>query len=121
MLKPKPMIDRDPTQEELDNIDKVEIMLAEESGSELPSHMQMARSLATDSWRSLKAFMRGKKVLVESEEAIRRWEICEGCPFLKYDETNPDTGKRDGRCVHCGCFMNIKVHFKTCKCPIDKW
>ena len=121
MLKPIPTIDRDPTQEELDAIDKIEGMLKVENLDAFPSTIQMTRNLAKDSWRSLKAFMRGQKMLVASEEAVRRWEICEGCPFLKYDETNPDTGKKDGRCIHCGCFMNIKVHFKECSCPVDKW
>lgn len=121
MLKPKPTIDRDPTQVELDNIDKVEKMLATEDIKSFPNGVQIARNLAKDSWRSLKAFLRGDKVLATSDEALRRWKICEDCPFLLYDETNPDTGKKDGRCVHCACFMNIKVHFQQCKCPIAKW
>jgi hypothetical protein len=121
MLKPKPTIDREPTQIELDNIDKVEKMLATEDTKSLPNSVQIARNLAKDSWRSLKAFLRGDKVLTTSDEALRRWDICKECPFLLYDETNPDTGKRDGRCVQCACFMNVKVHFQQCKCPVDKW
>ena len=121
MLKPKPTIDREPTQIELDNIDKVEKMLATEDTKSLPNSVQIARNLAKDSWRSLKAFLRGDKVLTTSDEALRRWNICKECPFLLYDETNPDTGKKDGRCVQCACFMNVKVHFQQCKCPVDKW
>ena len=121
MLKPKPTIDREPTQIELDNIDKVEKMLATEDTKSLPNSVQIARNLAKDSWRSLKAFLRGDKVLTTSDEALRRWDICKECPFLLYDETNPDTGKKDGRCVQCACFMNVKVHFQQCKCPVDKW
>ena len=34
---------------------------------------------------------------------------------------NPDTNKKDGRCTHCGCFMNVKVHYATAECPIGKW
>ena len=51
----------------------------------------------------------------------RRWKICLECPHLKYDETNPDTNKVDGRCTHCGCFMNVKVHYAVAECPIGKW
>jgi len=94
MLKPKPTIDREPTQIELDNIDKVEKMLATEDTKSLPNSVQIARNLAKDSWRSLKAFLRGDKVLTTSDEALRRWDICKECPFLLYDETNPDTGKK---------------------------
>ena len=119
-MKLKPTVDRKPTAQELENITKTETMLDEEN-IELPSHVEMARNLAVDSWKSLKAFMKGQQILTTSEEALRRWKICEGCPFLLYDETNPDTGKKDGRCVHCGCFMNVKVHFKECECPIKKW
>ena len=60
-------------------------------------------------------------MVAAQEEAERRWEICKGCPHLLYDETNPDTGKKDGRCTHCGCFMNVKVHYAVAECPIDKW
>ena len=36
-------------------------------------------------------------------------------------EVNPDTNKKDGRCTHCGCFMNVKVHYAVAECPIQKW
>ena len=118
---PKPTIDRDPTKEELNRIKKMEGMLKVENLDSFPPKIQMARNLAKDSWRSLKAFIKGNRVLVTPGEAARRWDICEGCPFLKYDETNPETGKKDGRCVHCGCFMCVKVHFENSECPIKKW
>ena len=65
--------------------------------------------------------VKGQKVLTDQETADQRWSICESCPFLLYDEINPDTNKKDGRCIECGCFMNIKVHFNHTKCPIKKW
>ena len=117
--KPKPTIDRPPTQEELNCIDKTEEMLSEEK--KLPSTSQMVRNLAVDHWRSLKAFVKGKQVIVQKEIAEERWEICKGCQYLKYDETNPDTNKKDGRCTECGCFMNVKVHYATAECPVGKW
>ena len=36
-------------------------------------------------------------------------------------ELNPETNIADGRCVHCGCFMNTKAHWASAECPIGKW
>ena len=94
-------------------------MLSKEQ--KLPSASQMARDIATIHWKSLKSWLKGSQTITTQEEAERRWEICKGCPFLKYDETNPDTNKKDGRCTHCACFMNVKVHYASAECPIDKW
>ena len=118
-FKPKPTIDRQATQKELDCIDKTEKMLKEEQ--KLPPASQQIRNIATEHWRSLKAFVKGRQVITTQEEAERRWEICKGCPYLKYDETNPDTNKKDGRCTHCACFMNVKVHYASAECPTNKW
>ncbi len=119
MLKPKPTVDRPATQEELSSIESTEKMLAVEKT--LPSSLNMARGLAVEQWRSLKLFLRGKRVICESHKAQHRWRICKDCPALLYDETNPDTNKKDGRCVECGCFMNVKVHYESAECPKDKW
>ena len=118
-FKPKPTVDRDATDEELKNIKETEKMLEEEK--KLPPASQQIRDLAVTHWKSLKAFVKGKEVIVPQEEAERRWEICKACPELLYDETNPDTGKKDGRCPHCGCFMNVKVHYAVAECPLEKW
>ena len=118
-FKPKPTVDREATQKELDNIEKTERMLEDEK--KLPPTSQMVRNLAVDHWKSLKAFVRGKQVIVPQEVAEERWEICKQCPYLLYDETNPDTNKVDGRCTECGCFMNVKTHYATAECPIGKW
>ena len=40
---------------------------------------------------------------------------------LKTRKDEIKDGKRDGRCTHCGCFMNVKVHYAVSECPIDKW
>ena len=118
-FKPKPTVDREATEKELKCIEETEEML--EGEQQLPPASQMIRNLAVDHWRSLKSWLKGSQVITTQEEAERRWEICKGCEFLKYDETNPDTGKKDGRCTHCGCFMNVKVHYAVAECPIDKW
>ena len=71
--RPKPTVDRPATQKELDCIDKTEQMLSEEK--KLPPASQMIRNLATDHWRSLKAFIKGKQVIVPQEIAEERWDI----------------------------------------------
>ena len=118
-FKPKPTVDRDATREELDRIKETEEMLDKEKN--LPPASQMIRNIATDHWKSLKAFMKGEHVITPQNIAEERWEICKSCPELLYDETNPDTNKKDGRCPLCGCFMNVKVHYATAECPIGKW
>ena len=118
-FKPKVTRDREATEEELKNIKESEKML--EGEKKLPPTSQMVRNIAVDHWKSLKAFMRGKHVIVPQEVAEQRWEICKQCPELLYDEVNPDTDKIDGRCTECGCFMNVKTHYATAECPIDKW
>ena len=118
-FRPTVQKDRAATEEELKCIEKTEKMLKEEQ--KLPPASQQIRDLATTHWRSLKAFVKGKQVITTQEEAERRWKICKGCKFLLYDETNPDTGKKDGRCSHCACFMNVKVHYAVAECPINKW
>ena len=118
-FKPKVTKDREATKEELDCIDKTEKMLEKEQ--KLPPASQQIRNIATEHWRSLKAFIKGEQVITTQEEAERRWEICKGCKFLLYDQTNPDTNKKDGRCSHCACFMNVKVHYASAECPIGKW
>ena len=118
-IKPKATKDREATPKELNCIRDTEKMLAEEK--KLPPASQLIRNLAVDHWKSLKAFIKGSQVITTQKEAERRWEICKQCPHLLYDETNPDTGKKDGRCTHCGCFMNVKVHYAVAECPIDKW
>ena len=119
MLRPKPTVDREATEKELKCIVKTEEML--EGERKLPPASQMIRNIATDHWKSLKSWIKGSQVITTQEEAERRWEICLECPHLLYDEVNPDTNKKDGRCTHCGCFMNVKVHYAVAECPIDKW
>ena len=118
-FKPKVTRDREATEQELNCINKTEKML--EGEQKLPPASQMIRNIAADHWRSLKAWVKGSQVIAPQDIAEKRWEICKQCPHLKYDETNPDTGKKDGRCTHCGCFMNVKVHYAVAECPINKW
>ena len=118
-FKPKPTIDREANENELKKIDETEEMLAKEQ--KLPPASQQVRDIATTHWKSLKAWIKGSQVIAPQDIAEKRWEICKKCPHLLYDEVNPDTGKRDGRCTHCGCFMNVKCHYAVAECPIEKW
>ena len=118
-MKIKPTIDREATKDDLERIEKTEKMLAEEQ--KLPPISQQVRNLAVDHWKSLKAWMKGEHVIAPQEIAQKRWDECLRCPKLMFDETNPDTNKKDGRCVECGCFMNVKCHYATAECPIGKW
>ena len=111
--------DREATENEIKCIEETEKML--EGEKKLPPASQMIRNIAVDHWKSLKSWIKGSQVITTQEEAERRWEICKQCPHLLYDEVNPDTNKKDGRCTHCGCFMNVKVHYAVAECPIDKW
>ena len=117
--RPKVFKDREATKEEIDCIKETEEMLDTEQ--KLPPASQQIRDIATTHWKSLKAWIKGSQVIAPQEIAEKRWEICKGCEFLKYDEVNPDTGKKDGRCTHCGCFMNVKVHYAVAECPVGKW
>jgi len=118
-FKPIPTIDREATEQELENIKESEKMLKGEK--KLPLMSQMVRNVAVEHWKSLKAFLKGKHVIVPQEIAQERWDECIKCDRLLYDEINPDTDKKDGRCIECGCFMNVKTHYATAECPIDKW
>ncbi len=118
-MKIKPTIDRDATEEDLKRIKETEEMLAKEQT--LPPLSQMVRNLAVDHWKSLRAWMKGENVIAPQEIAQERWDKCLKCPQLLFDETNPDTNRKDGRCTECGCFMNVKVHYATAECPIEKW
>ena len=118
-FKPKVTKDREATKEEIECIEKTEEML--ENEKKLPPASQMVRDLAVTHWKSLGAWLKGSQTITSQEEAQRRWEICKQCPKLLYDETNPDTNKKDGRCTECGCFMNVKVHYAVAECPIGEW
>ncbi len=118
-FRPKVLKNREATEKELECIKETEEMLEKEQ--KLPPASQMVRDIATTHWKSLKAWLKGSQVIAPQEIAEKRWEICKKCPKLLYDQTNPDTGKKDGRCTECGCFMNVKTHYATAECPIGKW
>ena len=109
--------------QDLDRIKKMEKMLQEEEASKtkFPSLFQMGRNLVKDTYVSMKAKAKGYQWMVSADKANERLEICRQCPFFKYDQVNPESGVADGRCLKCGCFMNVKAHWSYAECPIGKW
>ena len=73
-FKPKPTIDREATEKEIECIKETEEMLGKEG--KLPPASQMARDIATTHWKSLKSWLKGSQVITTQEEAERRWGIC---------------------------------------------
>ena len=65
-----------------------------------------------------KAIMEETKAIVQGQEPVsaeeqhKRLTICMGCNY--YD---------DGKCLLCGCNMNIKTGFRSAHCPYTppKW
>jgi hypothetical protein len=45
-----------------------------------------------------------------SDQSAERLEICHTCP--QYN---------DGRCLQCGCSMQLKTRLSTAHCPLRKW
>ena len=109
--------------QDLERITKMEKMLEEEEASKtkFPSLFQMGRNLVKDTWTGMKAKSKGYQWMTTAEKANERLEICRQCPFFKYDQVNPESGVADGRCLKCGCFMNVKAHWAYAECPIGKW
>ena len=67
-FKPKVTKDREATEEELKNIKESEEMLKEEK--KLPPMSQMVRNIAVDHWKSLKAFLKGKHIISQTEDYV---------------------------------------------------
>jgi len=73
------------------------------------SILKKVSSLSGALTKEVIGIVKGREKL-SSDEIRRRWELCEGCCFWK-----------SGRCLKCGCFMRVKVSFRTSKCSIGKW
>lgn len=76
----------------------------------MPGMLEMAKNLMKDGGNIIGNALKGNSTLLSDEEREARWSICQSCPFLQND-----------RCTKCGCFMKVKVAFKTSKCPMEKW
>lgn len=87
-----------------------ERMLATERLDDFPPFFRMARTLARDAWNVARSTAEGAPLLLDSDGAAARLQVCQACPSLRGD-----------RCVECGCLMTIKAHFASMRCPLDKW
>lgn len=76
----------------------------------LPSALEMARNLLRDGSKIVTNAIQGNPTLVDDIIREQRWDTCLSCPRLQND-----------RCLECGCFMKVKVAFKTSSCPLNKW
>ena len=80
-------------------------------GRAYPKLGQMALTVA-------KAIIDETKSIVSGDDPIdqdtinKRIEVCNSCEFFV---------KEDGRCIKCGCFMQIKASMRSQTCPIGKW
>jgi len=85
-------------------------MLETEQLDRFPSFFRMARNLAKDAWYAARQTAEGAPLLLSSDAAAARLDVCATCPSF-----------RDGRCVECGCYMTIKAHLASMQCPLEKW
>ena len=70
-------------------------------------------SLATQGWNFAKAVTKyvaagGKKI--EEPQYAERMAICDNCEY-----------RSGGRCLKCGCFLELKATWASADCPIGKW
>jgi len=111
MIKGSSYLDAVFTPEVKEQYLKTEDMIQTEDTSKFPSVFQQARNLAKEMWVAGKQAARGLPVIVDADTAFKRFELCQGCEFLK----------QDFRCEKCGCFMKAKTQIATSSCPIGKW
>jgi hypothetical protein len=85
-------------------------MLDSEKLDRFPPFFRMARNLARDAWFAARQTAEGAPLLLSSDAAAARLDVCVSCPSF-----------RDNRCVECGCYMTVKAHIAAMQCPLDKW
>ena len=93
-----------------DALERTERMLASERLDHFPPFFQMARTLARDAWYAARRSAEGAPLLLRSDAAAARLAVCQACPSLRGD-----------RCLECGCYVTVKAHVATMRCPLAKW
>lgn len=76
-----------------------------------PTTKEMVSSFAVAAAQHVKSGF--KKA--EPEEIERRKKLCSECDKMG------TSGRWEGRCMVCGCFMGVKAKWATAKCPVNKW
>jgi len=79
-----------------------------------PSIVSQIGTAARAVGRVASAIVQGEPVLATAEETARRLVICGACPEFVV---------ADGRCLKCGCSVNLKARLATeeGQCPLGKW
>lgn len=93
-----------------DAAQQTERMLASERLGHFPPFFRMARTLARDAWYAARRTAEGAPLLLPSDAAAARLQVCQACPSLDGD-----------RCVECGCYVTVKAHLTAMRCPLEKW
>jgi len=83
---------------------------------ELPSLKQQATNLKNSIIKTGKDYINNKRLKVTSDEYEDRKQICFNCDLYREGKNNTI-----GRCAKCGCYLKLKIYFKSESCPINKW
>lgn len=75
-----------------------------------PPLMQQLRNAAGAATRVASNIIHGKPLTAEDDVIAKRKEICNACEFFK-----------NGRCLHCGCYLSSKQRLSSESCPVGKW
>jgi len=78
---------------------------------QLPSKLEMAKSLAMTAKASFKKLLSEGKLFTDREIAQKRIAVCLDCEFLN----------EENRCSVCGCHVEAKVRIYASHCPKAKW
>jgi hypothetical protein len=76
-----------------------------------PAHVQIGNAVSA-AGRAVSQLLHREPITVSPEEHERRMALCRACDQY-----------RDGRCLRCGCNVNLKARLEseTGQCPLKKW
>lgn len=80
--------------------------LRRKNGKKMPATLQMAKNFG----KALVKHIRNNMKKVDTNEYIKRIEVCNGCD-----------SRQDNRCLECGCFLDKKAWWASEECPRKKW
>ncbi len=91
---------------------KIKNLQSSNKSGSMPSYVQMARNAGSSLLRNSISVVQGNDLRLSKEEAERRQNICNSCPFFE---------KSSSRCGKCGCYLAVKTYLKAEHCPVGKW
>lgn len=77
-----------------------------------PKALPPARKMMATAAIAAAGFAASGFKLASKDERDRRKSICSACPEYSGEK---------GRCLKCGCFINLKSRIEAEKCPIGRW